>query len=200
MITWNRLLAGGIRDPLVGRDMLVGIAFGVLAILIEEAHLIVLMRFGATPLPVFLDSLVDVRRAIAMFLTNIPNALLSVLVWFILIFVLRVVLRREWLAATGMVLVYMGFSALTSTASPALAALFSAFETGVLLFVMLRYGLVALMGAIFAYQMFLFFPITADFSSWYIGTSLFGLLSVAAVAAWACHAALAGRPLFREAD
>jgi hypothetical protein len=44
------------------------------------------------------------------------------------------------------------------------------------------------------------FPITADFSVWYAGASVFALLSVAAMAAFAFHSSLAGRPLFGSAE
>ena len=44
------------------------------------------------------------------------------------------------------------------------------------------------------------FPLTADFSVWYAGASLFALLSVAAMAAFAFHASLAGRPLFGDGE
>jgi hypothetical protein len=36
------------------------------------------------------------------------------------------------------------------------------------------------------------FPITADFSAWYAGASLFALLSVAAMAAFALRSSLGG--------
>jgi hypothetical protein len=44
------------------------------------------------------------------------------------------------------------------------------------------------------------FPITADFSVWYAGASLFALLSVAAMAAFGFRTSLAGRPLFADKD
>jgi hypothetical protein len=44
------------------------------------------------------------------------------------------------------------------------------------------------------------FPITADFSVWYTGSSLFAVLSVAAMAALAYRNSLAGRPLLGDAE
>ncbi len=201
MITWNRLLAGGFRDPLVGRDLLVGIMFGVASSLAFGLEQLVLLRFGATPsTSVFLPALLDARRALAGFLIIIPDCVVQVLSWFILIFILRTVLRREWLAAVGFVGLYAVVSALGATAAPWLAALFSTLQTSVLVFVMLRYGLVALIGAAFTYVLLMLYPMTADFSSWYAGTSLTALLIVAAIAAYAWHSALAGRPLFPDEE
>jgi len=59
-------------------------------------------------------------------------------------FVLRVVLRRDWLAAGAFVAIYMALYGLTATALPVLAALFGAVQTALLVFMMLRFGLVAL--------------------------------------------------------
>src|ERR1017187_3932685 len=193
MISWNRLLAGGVRDPLVGRDVLVGVTFGTAAALVAKLHELVLLRFGATPsIAVHPGSLLGVTGAVAAFLTLIPNCVVQALVWFVLIFILRVVLRRDWLAAGGFVLMYVALNALTATASPALAALFSAVETALLVFTMLRFGLVALIASFFVYVLLLMFPITADFSVWYAGASLFALLSVAAMAAFALRSSLGG--------
>jgi serine/threonine-protein kinase len=193
MISWNRLLAGGVRDPLVGRDVLVGLTFGTAAALVAKLHELVLLRFGATPsIAVHPGSLLGVTGAVAAFLTLIPNCVVQALVWFVLIFILRVVLRRDWLAAGVFVLMYVALNALTATASPALAALFSAVETALLVFTMLRFGLVALIASFFVYVLLLMFPITADFSVWYAGASLFALLSVAAMAALAFRSSLGG--------
>jgi hypothetical protein len=40
------------------------------------------------------------------------------------------------------------------------------------------------------------FPLTADFSTWYAGTSVFAMASVLALTAYAVYTALARRPLF----
>jgi hypothetical protein len=201
MIGWSRLLAGGVRDPLVGRDVLVGLTFGTASALVAKLHEFALLRLGSTPSAVVRPgSLLGVSGAVAGFLALIPNCVVQALVWFVLIFILRVVLRRDWLAAGAFVLLYMAFNSLATPAAPALAALFGAVETALLVFMMLRFGLLALIASSFAYELLLMFPITADFSVWYAGTSLFALIGVAAMAAFAFRSSLAGRPLFANAE
>jgi serine/threonine-protein kinase len=196
MIGWNRLLAGGVRDPLVGRDVLVGLTFGTAAALVAKLHQLVLLGFGSTPsVTVELQSLLGVKGTVAAFLTLIPNCVVLALIWFVLIFILRAMLRRDWLGAGAFVSIYMALNAIGTPATPAVAALFAGVETALLVFVMLRFGLVALIASSFVYELMLLFPITADFSVWYAGASLFALLSVAAMAVFAFHASLAGRPL-----
>ena len=201
MISWNRLLAGGLRDPLVGRDLLVGLTLGMMSALVVVLHESVMLRTGATPsIQVSLSALMGVRGSLATFLIVVANGLVLVLVWSVLLFILRALLRREWLAAAVFVVIYMTIGALVSPEALLLAALFTAIETAILVFVMLRFGLLALLAAAFAYEIVVVFPINADFSAWYAGASTFALLSVAAVAAYAFHTALAGRPLFGDKE
>jgi serine/threonine-protein kinase len=201
LIGWNRLLAGGIRDPLVGRDVLLGLTFGTTAALVAKLQQFALLGFGSTPsVAVYLGSLRGVMGTMTAFLTLIPNCIVEALVWFVLIFILRVVLRRDWLAAGAFVAIYMVLSALATTASPALAALFGGVTTALLVFAMLSFGLVALIASFFVFVLSQMFPITADFSLWYAGASIFALFSVAAMAALAFRASLAGRRLFGDAE
>jgi Protein kinase domain len=201
MITWNRLLAGHFRDPLVGRDLLAGVTLGMAALLLNVSHDWLSLRFGATPsTQVLLQSLLGVKSAIAMWLAMIQNCIVEILAYFLILFLLRMVFRRDWLAAAAFVLMFTGFALLGTTGPLGLAALFAAAGMTLLVIVMLRFGLVALIGTIFAYVLLLLFPMTNDFSAWYAGTSLFALLSVAAVAAFAFHAALAGRPLLGDEE
>jgi serine/threonine-protein kinase len=49
IISWNRMLIGNFRDPLVGRDILYGTIFGLFLVLIYEIRQILLMRAGGPP-------------------------------------------------------------------------------------------------------------------------------------------------------
>lgn len=201
MIAWNRLLAGSVGDPLVARDVLVGLTLGTAAALVTKLHELVLLGFGSTPsIAVPLGALLGVRGAVAAYLTLIPNCVVSALVWFVLIFILRVMLRRDGLAAGAFVLLYVALNVLVATASPALAGLFSAVSTGLLVFTMVRFGLVALLASFFVFELLEMFLVTADFSAWYAGASLFAVMSVAVMAALAFRSSVAGQPLFGGAD
>jgi hypothetical protein len=59
---------------------------------------------------------------------------------------------------------------------------------------------VALIASFFVLVLLQMFPITADFSIWYAGASVFAVLSVALVAVFAFRNSLAGRPLFEGAE
>jgi type IV secretory pathway VirB3-like protein len=193
MIGWSRLLAGGLRDPLVARDALVGLTLGTGAALVVNVHELVLLRFGSMPNVTVLPlSLLGVSGTVAALLSLIPNSVFLALVWFVLLFVLRTALRRDWLAAAAFVAIYMALNWLATPAAPALAALFGAVQTALLVFVMLRFGLLALIASSFVLELLMLFPITADFSLWYAGASMFALVGIAAMAALAFRSSLGG--------
>ncbi len=201
MIGWNRLLAGNWRDPLVAHDVLLGLTLGTGSALVTKVHQVVLLRFGGEPsVSVFPRALMGIGGAVAAFLTLIPNCLVQALIWFVLIFLLRLALRRDWLAAGAFVALYMSLNALGSPASPVVSALFSAVETGLLVFAMLRFGLISLAAGSFVYVLMVMFPITADFSLWYADASLLALVSVGLMAAVSLRTALAGQGLFGDGE
>jgi hypothetical protein len=68
-----------------------------------------------------------------------------------------------------------------------------------LLFTLMRFGLLCYGVAILVPTVFEFSPVTLDFSAWYAGRSLLALLLFAGLAVYGFHTALAGRPLFGRA-
>jgi hypothetical protein len=104
LISWSRILSGSFRDPLVGRDVLIGIAFGVAGAiypgLIEYAfHLF----DGGTVNPAFTGiwALTTPRFVGASLLAAVSNAMFNTLLLTLLYVVFRRRLRRGWLAASG---------------------------------------------------------------------------------------------------
>ena len=201
MIGWSRLLAGGFRDPVVGRDVLAGIVFGIGSGLAAALYELVALPLGANYIPtVSLDALLGARGAVAAFLGVFPNCVIQALVWFVLFFILRVLLRRDWLAAAGYVLINVVLHTVAFPTAPVAGAVFAAAETMLIVFALLRFGLLALTATAFVYELLILFPITADFSAWYAGASMFAVLTVVAAGAFAFHTSLAGRSLLGDAD
>src|SRR6266478_6280678 len=102
LISWSRLLAGQWRDPLVGRDLLIGAAYGVLLTVFEQSDNFLLPLFGRLPpMPGGLESgtLLGVRPALGALLFYVLVFLLYSLLVFFFLFLLRLALRRDWIAA-----------------------------------------------------------------------------------------------------
>jgi serine/threonine-protein kinase len=194
LIAWTRLLSGRFTDPLVGRVLLAGALLGVFGAISGELRELARRAFEATPpIPSFpWDTTLRGPRAVASHLVNPAIAMFFALVAAMLFFLLRAVLRKEWLAAAVFVLFFAVPSFLDGgLISGAFGLVVAAAE----IFVFLRFGLLAWVFAnIFGHG--LQFPLTTDSSAWYAGTSLFLLLILAALAVYGFRIALAGRPAF----
>ncbi len=197
LIAWTRLLSGRFSDPLVGRVLLAGALLGVFAAISRELRELALRDFAATPpIPPFpWDTTLRGPRAVASHLSNPAVAMFFALAIAMLYFLLRAVLRKEWLAASAFVLFFAVPSFLDGgPISGAFALVVAAAE----ILVFLRFGLLALVFSnLFGHS--LQFPLTADPSAWYAGTSLFLLLVLAGVAVYGFRIALGGRPAFSGA-
>jgi hypothetical protein len=67
-----------------------------------------------------------------------------------------------------------------------------------IVFVLLRFGMLALVFMQFFVLLFNFFPVTSDFSAWYAGTSASAAALGAALILYGLKTSLAGQPLFKS--
>jgi hypothetical protein len=196
IISWSRLLAGQSRDPLVGRDILFGVILGVLWVLIIEIRYAVLAHLGMAPSLAQTDYLAGGREALGAWLMQIPTSILGTLGFFFLLLGLKLVLRKDWLAAIGFVAIYALPQGLSSAhVSVDLPMWILVYAIAVL--IVFRFGLIALACAIFTVNMLPNVPFTVNFSAWYMNTFALALLSVVALAGWGFYHSLGGEPLWR---
>jgi serine/threonine-protein kinase len=205
LIAWTRLLSGRLADPLVGRVLLAGALLGVFAAISHEVEQLTLRAFEASPpIPPFQwDLTLRGPRFVAGHLVAAPAVCMFLsLAIALLFFLLRAVLRKEWLAAAVFVLIMAlplqgggPETMLPLLGSGLIAIAFGLVTATAYVFVFLRFGLLALVfGNFFGH--FLQFPLATDSSAWYAGTSLFLLLVLAALAVYGFRIAVAGRPMF----
>jgi hypothetical protein len=197
IISWSRLLSGQLRDPMVGRDILFGVILGVVWILVFQVRYIPMMRMGASPGLGSTEALMGGREALfGAWLRQWPQSIQTTLVFFLALFGLRVMLRKEWIAAIAFVAIFAVPRSLTSTYMPVeLPAQIIVYAIAVL--IVLRFGLVPLACAIFTINLMTNVPFSADFSAWYIATSILALVSVVALVGWGFYHSLGGGPLWR---
>lgn len=197
IISWSRLMAGRVRDPLVGRDVLWGVALGVVWSVVIAVAFVFLKRAGATPQLASQALLTGGRQMFGIWLLNIVQCILGTLQFFFVAFLLRVILRNKWLAAAGFVAVWATMNTLQNPhpeiLAPAWIVVFS-----IAAFAVTRYGLITLALAIFTANVLLNVPYALDFSNWYAANALAVELSFVAIAAWGCYTSLAGQKLFKE--
>ena len=196
IIGWNRFAAKGLRDPLVVRDLLYGMGFGIVMTGLQLAGMALQGNGGQPYLPP-LEALMGVRHELGVLLNALNSAVFSGLLSMFILFLLRVVLRKQWIATV----VFVAISAITQavgSSTPWVDYPVAAIGGVVVAFVLLRFGLLAAMSAMACEQLLGSCPATLDFSSWYIGLALIPPMAVALIAVYGFRTALAGRPLIPE--
>jgi len=200
IISWSRVLAGGFRDPLVGRDILIGAAFG-LGMIISHIYLsdLVPRSLGHPPKIPWLDSPPTQLRGINSFVQSMTQEVFGGLFQsFIMLFVLLllyIVLRRERLAAIVLWLIMT--VALSLTNETVISVPFAALTGFLVVWVLYRYGFLALISSLLFMHLMIFYPITSEFSAWYAGDYVLGLIVLLALLVFAFYTSLAGQPLLR---
>ena len=197
LISWTRYTVKGFRDPLVGRGLLIGAA---LACLLSALTVLQYALRGRSDMPMMgpLDALGSLRVGGAMALWEVAGALLTPLEILCLLFAMRVALRNQWAAAIVCALV-LGLIDTGGTAHPAVDWPINLLQAGLLVFVLLRFGLVALMALNLVNDLLLGVPRTLDFSLWYAPMGMLPLVLAAGIAVYGFRISLAGRPLFQDA-
>ena len=192
LISWSKLLAGQWRDPIVGRDVLLGAALGVAWTV--TGRVLDLVGGGVhEPRPTWTDEnlLMGTKDAIGAWLKRGPHHLRDGLLFFSLLFLLRVVLRNQWLGAAAFVTLLTVPLAL-QTEIAGLGILAGLIIYGLAALVVLRYGLLALtMG--FCVSGLIGPPLSLHTSAWYFGNIAFLFGSAIVIAAWAFYSSVGGR-------
>jgi protein kinase-like protein len=197
IISWSRVLSGSINDPLVGRDVLVGVILGIGWTLLNELDNLVRLWRGAGPRSLgWIDAWLGVRYLIALgFLNNLIMAILVALASLFLIFLLRVLTRRQWLAA-GIFIVIPIVMNVSGSSNPVITLVFSFLFFSLSAIALLRFGLLTMATGLFVSGLLQSAAITTDFSAWYATSALIVLVAVLALSAFAFHRSLGGQKLF----
>jgi len=198
IISWSRLLTGGWRDPLVGRDILFGCLAGAAIALAADAASVLPAWLGSPspePDPFPTPYLLGIRRILSLALwLSAVQVFQAIAVLFLLLF-LRWIFRRQWAAAAALVVI-MSIPRVMQSGAPPVFRVFLILVWLILVFVLLRYGLVALVAARLFSLLLGGFPITTDTSAWYAGIGYFAMILMGSMAFYGFYTALAGKPMF----
>jgi hypothetical protein len=190
------MITGRVRDAMVGRDVLVGILCGIFVYLLGH-----LRSFHYPYLPEAkggnLSSLLGMRMASSQFFLYLGDAIQVAVGWLFIFFFLRVLSRRQWLAA-GLFILLRTIADDSMYYAPMKLVPYSVFIATVLVFLILRSGLVGLISSLVALNMLDNFPVTFNFSAWYADSGIFVSLAVLALAAWGFYTSLGGQKVFQS--
>jgi serine/threonine protein kinase len=200
VISWNRLLAGDWRDPLVGRDVLIGLAAAAILIGLASLNHSAGLWLGyppSDPAPTQ-SSLLGIRGFPVLFVNQINRALVNAFMVSFLVLFFSLLLRRKWLGNIAAWLIITVPFLLDSIGEGiqfhwlAFGVLFSTF----VVFVVARFGVLASVSGLFLLTR-TFYPLTTELSAWYAGDFVLFVVVLAALAIYGFYTSLAGQRLFK---
>ncbi len=197
LISWNRLLAGNFSDPMIGRDLLAGVAFGVFSQVLGNMD-IFFNKWRGLPPPIpeanAFKIFIGGRIVFAQLFSTIPTAIFNGLALMLMVVILQIILRNRWVAAVGFMLIFIGQAALQG-GSGFNVYLIQTIDVALLTFLILRFGLLAVTVYVLMQQV-MSVPITTDTSAWYAWMGWLGMAVIAVIVIYGARIGLAGQSLF----
>ena len=194
LTAWSRLLAGRIGDPLVGRDVLIGILAGMLTILVVRLSQFVPVWLGMRPPPISsiaTSNIGDPALILSRIFAFAEQAMLNALFFLFFPLLLFIIVRRMWIAI-GLLFVVLVAMFTLSAPEPIPAAISGLILSGGWLYVAIRVGLLASTVSFFSFFLLINMPASFDTSAWYFGSLLPPTIVVLALAIFSLRSALGG--------
>ncbi len=175
LISWQRMLAGRFMDPMVGRDVLVGLVVGVGTVSVRS---LVSETAQNDLLIQQLDALRSTREFIFSLLLTVLNAVQNSLTGLLFLLLVRAVVRRTWIAVLILAVLFLPFiSGGTAFQSWALAG-YSLMAGIVHVTILMRVSFLAAIVSLYCQFILLQLPLTLDTRAWYFGYSIVALLVI----------------------
>ena len=202
LVSWVRVLEGRFRDPLVGRDLLLGCVAGAAIPFIGELRVWVPQMFGGRPsLPLQSDWILESLRGTVpavVAIVGIHTLKLFEIIFpltFLLLF--RLVLRRTIPALVAVSLIGFVLFSRDTGFTPAYVVGYIAW-IAICWLVLFRAGLLAFAVMFVVSGLLEQLPPIPNPPGWYLGTMLLSLTAIVAPALYGFWTSQAGRPLFRD--
>jgi serine/threonine-protein kinase len=196
---WSRLISGRVSDPRVGRDVMIGLAFGLgLQLLVRLSvplHDIVGIP-GPPPLLGRIDLIDGPFTVLGHLAGMVSSAIFNALVIVFLIVGLKVGLKRMPLVVIGTIAFYVIITVpatMSEGGTPWIGASLAVLSIVALVTVPVRYGLLATTVAFFASYITGSVPWSLEVGSWQALPALLSALLLALLAVWAGWTASGGR-------
>ena len=204
LTSWVRLFGGKVRDPLVGRDLLLGVVFGLAMVVVTWMRSWALPQILGVPAEEpyigwgMLEALRGGPHLVAATAAILGNSVLNVVMPFvILLVVFRLLLRRTWIAVAALLLVLTALLwPLGASYLPFLLTL--PLVLFLFVFVLFRFGVLTWATTMFVSFLQTELPATSSPSDWYFTSTVLVVVVVAGLGVYGARTALAGRALFRD--
>jgi hypothetical protein len=205
LVSWARLVSGRVRDPLVGRDVLIGSVAGIAVMALGALAVFATRQWGFARVPTL------VNGGMLESLTSLPTTglslayagsvcVLQILQTLVLLLALRLVLQQTWLAVLVSALLLAGTTALGSApdAGWLLAILGAVLYLPGMIFVLMRFGLLAAVASMFVTLVMGAAVASLDLSSWYADRALLSITVILALLVFGAATALGGKTIFGD--
>jgi serine/threonine-protein kinase len=198
LISWTRLLAGEWRDPLVGRDVLIGCVAAIAQWSVAPFGVVLATWFGRPQTALMTPSNPDIVLGTSYFIglrsVDMAITILLALVATFIFLLARTLFRRDWLAvAVTLLVLTIPDSNILAVAGPWSSTAMYMIGAAIMVFVQMRFGLVAFAATFVVASIFSTTPVTFQ-NSWYAGYGYAALLIIAALALYGFKTSLGGRP------
>jgi len=190
LTAWTRVLDGRFRDPLVGRHVLIGAVGGIIfsAVLALPS---IAPWFGGSPAAPDTGALLGLRGArfnLAGSLVIVQESFFIPFAILLVLLLLRVVLRRPWLAYAALVALVI----VPNLNRPILEVAVAMALTALLVGIVTQLGLLAC-AVLVLFSMWNHVSLTTDVNSWYFASSAITMALFAAIALYGFVVSLGGR-------
>ncbi|HEY0160210.1 MAG TPA: serine/threonine-protein kinase [Thermoanaerobaculia bacterium] len=199
LIAWARLLSGKWRDPMVGRDLLIGLMAGAAVTLVDmSGDLLRVWMTGKPPAPhdISLRTLQSTFEPVAHLLGSIGKGIMWGLTLMTLLMLLAMILRRRALAICALFAILLAMF-LAGSSEAYLIPTF-AISAAIITYIVARRGLLAAAAMWATFFALFFVPLPVD-TGWASMRTLIVPLAFLAAAVWAFRTSLAGQPAFGTA-
>ncbi len=204
LVTWSRVLTGRWRDPVVARDVGIGVLAAVGINCLRHGLYLGLSSVGAPAaadvlgggvLRFTLDQLMGTRFIASAAFHSFQGGFALAMSMFFAFFLCRAVLRKPWLGAVAFLVLVNAYSLPFFMQGDWIELIGQITINVIAVVVMVRFGLLALavwasVGWFIEHGL-----LTNDLTAWYGESSLVVVTVVSALALWAFHTSLGGRPL-----
>ncbi len=199
LISWSRLIAGRVRDPMVGRDVLIGVLAGVAYALLGTAtRYAQALATGTEPGPSWgvFPYVKSMRHTIAHLLDAPVLSMYFGFLTIVLLVLMTTIFRKRVLGIVVFSLIVAGLHVVKFTA-PADIPILVAIAALVIL-VSVRYGMLALIAMRATFTPLMDMP-AANGAAWVTTLAAIPFLAVIALALWAFYVSLGGQSPWKMA-
>jgi hypothetical protein len=194
LIGWTRLVAGGWRDPHVGRDIAIGVAAGLAMTLAYALHNIVpLAAARPEPIPLAYDPtpLMGVHQSLSRILDAVQAGITDGMLGVAGFVAFRMLLRRTSAAAVAAIACYapVVVNGMFPGDTPVLDVAVGLAIATIFVAVIAWIGLLATIAALTAHIVLLHAPMTLDLSSWRGPIGLVFIGAIVAAGVLGCYVA-----------